>query len=95
MYFDRSAKELTLAQAALLAGLPQLPNVYDPFANAEGNIIRGFRLGENWLSPEYQLPDGIPPPKWRQIAVLRQMVDEGYITEAQARRCLLYTSRCV
>lgn len=89
VYFDRSAKELTLAQAALLAGLPQLPNVYDPFANAEGNVIRGFRLGENWLSPEYRLPDGIPPPKWRQIAVLRQMVDEGYITEAQARRASL------
>ncbi len=86
VYFDRSAKELTLAQAALLAGLPQLPNVYDPFANSEGNVIRGFRLGENWLSSDYQLPDGIPPPKWRQIAVLRQMVDEGYITEAQARR---------
>ncbi len=30
-YFSKSAKELTLAEAALLAGLPQAPSVYDPF----------------------------------------------------------------
>jgi membrane peptidoglycan carboxypeptidase len=30
-YFDKSAKELTLAEAALLAGLPQAPAYYDPY----------------------------------------------------------------
>jgi penicillin-binding protein 1A len=30
-YFSKSAKELSLAQSALLAGLPQAPSVYDPF----------------------------------------------------------------
>jgi penicillin-binding protein 1A len=30
-YFSRSARDLTLAQAALLAGLPQAPSRYDPF----------------------------------------------------------------
>jgi penicillin-binding protein 1A len=29
-YFSRSARRLTLTQAALLAGLPQAPSVYDP-----------------------------------------------------------------
>src|SRR6266511_3331450 len=32
-YFTKPAKKLTLAQAALLAGLPQAPSKYDPFAN--------------------------------------------------------------
>ena len=32
-YFSEPAKKLTLAQAALLAGLPQAPSSYDPFAN--------------------------------------------------------------
>ena len=32
-YFSKPAKKLTLAQAALLAGLPQAPSRYDPFAN--------------------------------------------------------------
>ena len=30
-YFDKPAQELTLAQAALLAGLPQAPSYYDPY----------------------------------------------------------------
>ncbi len=30
-FFSRRARDLTLAQAALLAGLPQAPSVYDPF----------------------------------------------------------------
>jgi penicillin-binding protein 1A len=32
-YFSRPARRLTLVQAALLAGLPQAPSLYDPFAN--------------------------------------------------------------
>ena len=32
-YFSRRASQLTLQQAALLAGLPQAPSQYDPFAN--------------------------------------------------------------
>ncbi|MBI2337679.1 penicillin-binding protein [Candidatus Daviesbacteria bacterium] len=31
LYFGKSAKELDLAQAALLAGLPQRPSVYSPY----------------------------------------------------------------
>jgi penicillin-binding protein 1A len=34
-YFSRSARSLTLPQAALLAGLPQAPSVYDPFKQGE------------------------------------------------------------
>ncbi len=32
-YFGKPAKDLTLAQASLLAGLPQSPSLYDPFVN--------------------------------------------------------------
>jgi 1A family penicillin-binding protein len=31
IYFGKAAQELTLAESAMLAGLPQLPAVYDPF----------------------------------------------------------------
>jgi penicillin-binding protein 1A len=34
-FFSTSAKSLTLAQAALLAGLPQAPTVYDPLRHPE------------------------------------------------------------
>jgi penicillin-binding protein 1A len=39
-YFSRTAKKLTLEQAALLAGLPQAPSSYDPFRNPAAALVR-------------------------------------------------------
>ena len=39
-YFSEHASELTLPQAALLAGLPQAPSDYDPFHNPSGALAR-------------------------------------------------------
>ena len=39
-YFGTSAKNLTLAQASFLAGLPQLPAIYDPYTNREAAFNR-------------------------------------------------------
>ncbi len=39
-YFNKDAKNLTLAEAALLAGLPQSPSYYDPTENPEAAIAR-------------------------------------------------------
>lgn len=88
VYFGVHAHNLTLPQAALLAGLPQLPTEYDPINYLEGLVLKGVRVGDGWLDPSYELPKDTPPPKWRQIAVLRQMVDEGFVTERQARRAI-------
>ncbi len=40
LYFNKPASELTLAEAALLAGLPQAPAAYDPLQNPEGAKAR-------------------------------------------------------
>jgi 1A family penicillin-binding protein len=40
VYFGKSAKDLTLAQAAMLAGLPQSPSNLDPYHNMPGAITR-------------------------------------------------------
>ena len=58
-YFNKSVSDLTLAEAALLAGLPQLPATYDPYTN----------------------PDRA---KRRQGVVLGLMVENGFITAAEA-----------
>lgn len=63
-YFGKSAKLLTLAEAALLAGLPAAPSEYSPFGT---HVDRAFS---------------------RQGEVLRRMVEDRYITEAQARDAL-------
>jgi len=39
-YFSEHASQLTLVQAALLAGLPQAPSDYDPFYNAPAALER-------------------------------------------------------
>lgn len=45
-YFGKSAKDLTLAEASLLAAIPQNPAVYDPYnvAGHEGLITRQHRV---------------------------------------------------
>ncbi len=39
-YFGKRARDLTLAEASLLAGLPQSPSIYDPYTNLEGTKRR-------------------------------------------------------
>lgn len=39
-YFGKDARDLTLAQSAMLAGLPQSPNYYSPFNNLEAGKKR-------------------------------------------------------
>ena len=39
-YFSKHAKQLSLLQAALLAGLPQAPSIYDPFRNPAAALAR-------------------------------------------------------
>ncbi|HEX6140958.1 MAG TPA: transglycosylase domain-containing protein [Candidatus Limnocylindria bacterium] len=50
--------QLSLAQAAFLAGLPQLPSVYDPYINNQGparaiarrNLVLGFMLRDGYIT---------------------------------------------
>ena len=39
-YFGKSAKDLSISEAALLAGLPQAPSVYSPYINPQLTINR-------------------------------------------------------
>ncbi len=40
VYFDKRAKDLTLAESALLAGIPADPNAYDPAAHPQAALAR-------------------------------------------------------
>ncbi len=39
-FFDKDLKQLTLAEQALIAGLPQAPSIYSPFANKKAGLKR-------------------------------------------------------
>ena len=56
--------QLTLAQAAFLAGLPQLPSFYDPYQPVES-------------------PRGPARAMARRNSVLKDMLQEGYITQQE------------
>lgn len=56
-YFDKHAKDLTVAEAALLAGLPQAPSRYSPFGsqpetakNRQKDVIRRMRE-DGYINP--------------------------------------------
>jgi 1A family penicillin-binding protein len=55
-YFDTDAADLTLAQASLLAGLPQAPAYWDPYTNWEGakrrqEVVLDLMVKAGYLSP--------------------------------------------
>ena len=53
-YFNKSASQLTLGEAAFLAGLPQAPSVYDIYTNRDTTLVRfqGVMMGMLALSTE-------------------------------------------
>ena len=52
-YFSKSASELNLSQAALLAGLPQAPTTYDPLVNPNGALARRTEVLQAMLKNGY------------------------------------------
>ena len=59
-YFDKHAKELNISESAMLAGIVNMPNAYNPYRHLD------------------QATD-------RRNSVLYQMLNHGYITEAEYR----------
>jgi len=56
-YFDKDVAELTLAESALLAGLPQLPAVYDPYtapdkAKQRQGVVLGLMTEQGHITPQ-------------------------------------------
>jgi 1A family penicillin-binding protein len=53
-YFNASAENLTLAQSAFLAGLPQSPSVYDIHTNREATLARDQQVLSLMLAASYE-----------------------------------------
>ncbi len=49
-YFNKNAKDLTLAESATLAGLPQAPSSYDPLVNPDNAVTRRNIVLQRMLS---------------------------------------------
>ncbi|MBV9355623.1 MAG: transglycosylase domain-containing protein, partial [Chloroflexi bacterium] len=68
-YFDKHARDLSLGEAALIAGLVQSPSEYDPTRRDVPRTADGIPIAT----------------KERQAYVLEQMTRQGFITEQQAK----------
>ncbi len=53
MYFGKNAKKITLAEAALLAGLPQAPSIYSPYTNPQAAKTRQQAVLKNMYEEGY------------------------------------------
>ncbi|GHC74887.1 penicillin-binding protein 1A [Pseudorhodoferax aquiterrae] len=61
IYFGRPLKDITVAQAAMLAGLPKAPSAYNPISNPNRARVR-------------------------QLYIIDRMLENGFITAAQAQQ---------
>jgi penicillin-binding protein 1A len=89
-YYSRKAKDLTLDQAALLAGLPQAPSSYDPFRNPtaarerRNEVLRAMLVSGDITSTEFarakaQRDLGLKPGK--RFNRIREPYFFGYVQE--------------
>jgi penicillin-binding protein 1A len=53
VFFDKPASQLTLAESALLAGLPQAPSDYNPFLNPQAAQFRRNEVLRQMLNSRY------------------------------------------
>lgn len=85
-YFNKSAKDLNLAEATMMAGLIQAPEDYSPFNNyqltkqRQATVLnRMQQLG--WITPEEAAAAKVEPLKIGEIKSFRSSISP-YVTEA-------------
>lgn len=84
-YFNKSARDLTLAESALLAGLPAAPSVYTPFGpNPELAYARQEEVYRRMLT------DGMVTPEQVQAARAQQLVFNNDATDIKAPHFVMY-----
>ncbi len=98
-YFGKSAAELTLAEASLLAALPQSPYGLDPYSNLEGAkarqwLVLNLMVGEGFIT-RFEAEVAYQEPlvfEWQDVGLLaphfsvyvRQQIEEMFGSELVA-----------
>jgi penicillin-binding protein 1A len=101
VYFGKSLKDLSIAEAAMLAGLPKAPSSYNPFSNPRRAALRQQyiidRMLENgFITADQHATAKAEPMRYRQMTVppahaefvaetARQLVYAQYGDEAYSR----------
>ncbi|HEB89129.1 MAG TPA: PBP1A family penicillin-binding protein [Deltaproteobacteria bacterium] len=91
-YFGKEAPDLTISEAALLAGLPQRPSAYDPTRNpkaaeARRRYVLGRMLADHYIDQATYEAELASPPEIKTHADRENFEAAGYFTE-EVRRLL-------
>jgi penicillin-binding protein 1A len=94
LYFGKSAKDLTLGEGALIAGLPPSPNSFSPLKNFERSLQRRDHVLSRMVEAGYLTPEQAeearnepiilnpPPPRVHKafyfVEYVRQYLEEQY-----------------
>lgn len=108
IYFGKSMKELTVAEAAMLAGLPKAPSAYNPISNPKRATQRqqhiidrmlenGFITAEQHEEAKqqklrYRTQSDLPVHSEYVAEAARQLVFEHYGADAYSRGLNVYVS---
>ncbi len=76
-YFGKSARDVTLAEAAMLAGLPKAPSTYAPTQNPEGAKRRAAAVLDNLLEIGAVEPFDAREARMNPPVIMNQNVDSG------------------
>jgi penicillin-binding protein 1A len=76
-YFGKSARDVTLAEAAMLAGLPKAPSTYAPTQNPAGAQRRANEVLDNLLDIGAVEPFAAREAKMNPPSIVNQNVDSG------------------
>jgi penicillin-binding protein 1A len=85
VYYDKKLQDLTLAQAAMIAGLPKAPSKYNPISNPERALIRrNYILGRmrilKYIDEEaFEL--ALNEPISAELHKTRTIADAQYVSE--------------
>ena len=85
VYYDKKLVDLTLAQAAMIAGLPKAPSKYNPISNPERALIRRnyilgrMRILDYITEDEFQL--ALNEPISAELHKTRTIAEAGYVAE--------------
>ena len=108
IYFGKPLKDITIAEAAMLAGLPKAPSAYNPIANRKRATIRQLyiidRMLENgFITPEqhelartqqlrYRAPTEVAVHAEHVAETARQLIFSQYGEEAYTRGLNVYVT---
>lgn len=91
IYFGKSIKDLTVAEAAMLAGLPKAPSAYNPIANPERATLRQQYIIERMRENGYITAEVAEAAKAEQLSYRRRVevpLHADYV--AETARQLIY-----